>query len=219
MTVTASISERRLWHDACLGERSEHAQKHEHVLRAQITVVDPEPGTPIAHGRECVGRPPCAGADLQPRHATHVACGHQRNAGSASLGQVVARHVDPDGQLDHDFLDGEDGQSAAERLYWLGAARTYFAVVLFGLGYTVYSEWINVEVRHTWAYSNPMPRVPPLGTGLSPCCSGLLFPFSRSWSCAVGPEPIELRTVRGLRQDQATRLPLLLPLRLIGHQQ
>ncbi len=46
----------------------------------------------------------------------------------------------------------------------------------FGLGYTVYSEWINVAVRHTWAYSRLMPRVPLIGTGLSPLLEWIVVP-------------------------------------------
>jgi hypothetical protein len=49
-------------------------------------------------------------------------------------------------------------------------------MLAFGLGYTVYSEWINVEVRYTWAYSHFMPRVPPLGTGLSPLLEWIVVP-------------------------------------------
>jgi len=57
--------------------------------------------------------------------------------------------------------------------------RVGIAVVLFGLGY---SEWINAEVRHTWAYSNLMARAPPLGTGLSPLLQWLVVPI---FSCPL----------------------------------
>jgi hypothetical protein len=58
------------------------------------------------------------------------------------------------------------------RAFW----RVGVPMLVFGLGYTVYSEWINVEVRHTWAYSRLMPTVPPLGTGLSPLLEWLVVP-------------------------------------------
>jgi hypothetical protein len=45
-----------------------------------------------------------------------------------------------------------------------------------GLGYTLYSEWINVEVRHTWAYSKLTPTLPPLATGLSPGAESIIIP-------------------------------------------
>ena len=34
------------------------------------------------------------------------------------------------------------------------------ATVLTGLGYTVFSEWLNIEVREAWAYSDLMPVIP-----------------------------------------------------------
>ena len=54
--------------------------------------------------------------------------------------------------------------------------RVGIPMLVFGIGYTIYSEWINVEVRHTWAYSDLMPRVPPLGTGLSPLMEWIVVP-------------------------------------------
>lgn len=51
-----------------------------------------------------------------------------------------------------------------------------FLAIAFGLGYAVYSEWINVEVRHAWAYSAPMPRLPLLRTGLSPFLQWIVIP-------------------------------------------
>lgn len=42
------------------------------------------------------------------------------------------------------------------------------AAMVMALGYTLFSEWWNVEVRQAWAYRDIMPRLPSLGTGLSP---------------------------------------------------
>ena len=39
---------------------------------------------------------------------------------------------------------------------------------LIGLGYTVFSEWLKVELRESWTYAAAMPRPPPWGTGLAP---------------------------------------------------
>ena len=58
------------------------------------------------------------------------------------------------------------------RAFW----RVAIPTIMLSLGYTVYSEWINVEVRNTWAYSSLMPTVPPLGTGLSPLLEWLVVP-------------------------------------------
>ncbi|KAB2919075.1 MAG: hypothetical protein F9K29_07530 [Hyphomicrobiaceae bacterium] len=62
---------------------------------------------------------------------------------------------------------------------WPNAAflRVAAAAVVFGLAYTIYSEWMHVEVRHTWTYSELMPRVPPLGTGLSPLLQWPVVPI------------------------------------------
>lgn len=48
--------------------------------------------------------------------------------------------------------------------------------IAFGLGYTVFSEWLNIEVRGTWAYSDLMPVLPWVETGLSPVAQWLTIP-------------------------------------------
>lgn len=50
------------------------------------------------------------------------------------------------------------------------------AAIVLGTATTVYSEWLNVNVRGTWAYSPWMPQLPPLGTGLSPLIQWLIVP-------------------------------------------
>jgi len=49
--------------------------------------------------------------------------------------------------------------------------------VLLGVGYTLYSEWFNVSVRGSWAYAPSMPRIPPLGTGLTPVLQWVAIPL------------------------------------------
>ena len=64
-----------------------------------------------------------------------------------------------------------------------GSLRVALAAVAFGLAYTMYSEWLNVAVRESWAYSPRMPVVPPLDTGLSPLLQWLLLPpVGLSWA-------------------------------------
>lgn len=54
--------------------------------------------------------------------------------------------------------------------------------ILLGLGYTVFSEWLNTEVRASWAYREAMPRLPGLGTGLTPVLQWIVVPaFSFLW--------------------------------------
>jgi hypothetical protein len=64
-------------------------------------------------------------------------------------------------------------------------ARGYIAVatfaIAFGLAYTIFSEWLNTEVRHSWTYSVSMPRLPIIGTGLSPLMQWLLVPATAFW--------------------------------------
>lgn len=53
--------------------------------------------------------------------------------------------------------------------------------VLAGVGYTIFSEWHNTEVRNSWAYSSLMPTLPGLGTGLSPLLQWFVIPIAALW--------------------------------------
>jgi hypothetical protein len=58
------------------------------------------------------------------------------------------------------------------------------ATLVTGLGYTAYSEWLNTAVRKAWAYSELMPTLPMLGTGLSPLLQWVVVPmvgFAAIW--------------------------------------
>ena len=63
---------------------------------------------------------------------------------------------------------------------WPTDARNFRQVglvaTLLGIGYTIFSEWLNVSVRDAWAYSPSMPVIPGLGTGLSPLLQWMLVP-------------------------------------------
>lgn len=62
------------------------------------------------------------------------------------------------------------------------SARTvWLLAVLLGMGYTIYSEWMNVSVRGAWAYAEAMPRLPLIGTGLSPLTQWLVVPTLAIW--------------------------------------
>jgi hypothetical protein len=56
--------------------------------------------------------------------------------------------------------------------------RVALLTILFGLTYTVFSEWLNISVRGSWAYAATMPVVPVLGTGLSPILQWIIIPIS-----------------------------------------
>jgi hypothetical protein len=58
-----------------------------------------------------------------------------------------------------------------------GAARVHAAIVAVGLGYTIFSEWLNTSVLGSWTYSDLMPIVPVIGTGLSPLLQWIVVPM------------------------------------------
>ncbi|MEQ8393706.1 hypothetical protein [Thalassobaculum sp.] len=53
--------------------------------------------------------------------------------------------------------------------------------MLGGLGYTVFSEWLNTEIRASWAYTETMPRLPLIGTGLAPLAQWIVVPLFAFW--------------------------------------
>ena len=44
------------------------------------------------------------------------------------------------------------------------------------LGFTIFSEWLNVSVLRTWGYSNLMPVIPVVKIGLSPLLQWIVIP-------------------------------------------
>ncbi|MDO9167421.1 MAG: hypothetical protein Q7U13_15070 [Rhodoferax sp.] len=51
--------------------------------------------------------------------------------------------------------------------------------LLFGVGYTVFSEWNNTVVTRSWAYSALMPQM--WGIGLSPVAQWIVIPSVTFW--------------------------------------
>ena len=70
----------------------------------------------------------------------------------------------------------------------VSVARVYWASFAFGVGYTIYSEWLNINVRGNWAYSDLMPVVPVIGTGLAPLLQWFVVPTLALW-VAIGRAP------------------------------
>ena len=68
----------------------------------------------------------------------------------------------------------------AGNVAWPGChfRRVATLMVLFGFSYTIFSEWLNVTVRHTWAYADRMPIIPVLGVGVSPLVQWLVIPLA-----------------------------------------
>jgi hypothetical protein len=62
------------------------------------------------------------------------------------------------------------------------------ATVIFAAGYTVYSEYVNTVVRHSWSYTSWMPTLPWLGTGLAPLAQWMVVPATAlAWAGRVVP--------------------------------
>ena len=61
---------------------------------------------------------------------------------------------------------------------WVTALRFHDLAIFtgLGLGYTIVSEWVNVDLRSAWSYDSAMPRVPLLGTGLAPFLQWIVLP-------------------------------------------
>jgi hypothetical protein len=71
--------------------------------------------------------------------------------------------------------------------FWRVAAVT----MVLGIGYTIFSEWLNVTIRASWAYSEWMPLVSAFGLqiGLSPLLQWAVVPvaaFALTWRLEAG---------------------------------
>lgn len=64
-----------------------------------------------------------------------------------------------------------------ERAFYRVAAST----MILGVGYTVFSEWLNIVIRKSWEYSDAMPMVPWTGMGLSPLLQWIFVPALAFW--------------------------------------
>ena len=62
-----------------------------------------------------------------------------------------------------------------------GYVRVGVVAVILGLGYTIFSEWLNVEVRESWAYRDIMPIVPLINAGLTPMLQWIVLPILGLW--------------------------------------
>lgn len=53
--------------------------------------------------------------------------------------------------------------------------------IAFGVGYTIFSEWLNIVIREAWVYSNLMPVIPVIDAGLSPILQWIFVPAIGFW--------------------------------------
>lgn len=54
---------------------------------------------------------------------------------------------------------------------------TIVLALVMGLLYTAFSEWLNIEIRGSWAYSDWMPVIPIINMGLSPALQWIVIPL------------------------------------------
>jgi hypothetical protein len=69
-------------------------------------------------------------------------------------------------------------------------ASVMVAVVIGAAGYTIYSEYVNTVLHSSWAYSEWMPTLPFLGTGLAPFAQALTVPACALVVTRVSPAPL-----------------------------
>lgn len=62
-----------------------------------------------------------------------------------------------------------------------GFRRVTVLTTAAGVGYTIFSEWLNLVVRVSWQYAPEMPVIPLLGIGLSPLLQWLIVPPLGLW--------------------------------------
>lgn len=62
------------------------------------------------------------------------------------------------------------------------------ATLAFGISYTAFSEWLNIVVRKSWAYSDLMPVIDFFGirVGMSPLLQWIAIPALAFWWCRPG---------------------------------
>ena len=61
------------------------------------------------------------------------------------------------------------------------ASRVLIVTILLGFSYTAFSEWLNIEIRQSWAYNDLMPVIPLLNMGLSPALQWIVVPWIAYW--------------------------------------
>ncbi len=59
----------------------------------------------------------------------------------------------------------------------IGMVQVIILILVIGIGYTIYSEWLNTVVRQSWTYAPAMPLMPWLGTGLAPLLQWIVVPL------------------------------------------
>src|SRR3546814_14924807 len=82
-----------------------------------------------------------------------------------------------------------------------GSRRVIVTTVILGLSYTLFSEWLNIEIRQSWAYRDVMPVIHLVDFGLSPVTQVILVPLAAFWWASrpkrtTDTRPTKARTYR-----------------------
>lgn len=76
------------------------------------------------------------------------------------------------------------------------AGRVLLLTVALGVSYTIFSEWLNIELREAWAYREMMPVIPVIDAGLSSILQWIVIPVvDYCWATGARPwrrEPVEV---------------------------
>lgn len=59
--------------------------------------------------------------------------------------------------------------------------RVALVTLALGLGYTLFSEWLNIAIRAEWAYRDLMPVIPWIDAGLTPVMQWIVLPVFAFW--------------------------------------
>ena len=62
-----------------------------------------------------------------------------------------------------------------------GSRRIVAIAVVLGLSYTLFSEWLNIEIRQSWAYGEVMPVIPLVDASLTPVLQWIIVPLAAFW--------------------------------------
>lgn len=83
-----------------------------------------------------------------------------------------------------------------------GGRRVILLTLAFGLVYTLFSEWLNIEIREAWAYRDLMPVIPLIGAGLSPVLQWIAVPLAAFWWAM---RPVRHAKASSRRKDERCR--------------
>lgn len=85
------------------------------------------------------------------------------------------------------------GAAVARNMFWLVAPTLlpYLSYVVAGVVITILFEHLAVDVLYRWQYSELMPTIPFIGTGLTPTAQWMIIPPIVLWASKVFIQGLE----------------------------